>query len=1422
MTRDRPRTRSGAAAGGASRAPGRVGDSPSPTSSDPANPVGAPSTGGDHTTSSSPRLSGAPGTFQVAGQQPRKYVDIEDDETGEYPWLAIRTENPDWDRLLRSCDYLTRDEFASVIIDQIVTLETLRAAGPFVTMQFARYAVQRDVFDSNIPLPENFAIYAPREDHGAHSSRQAPASSSATVPPAVIGGVLKALEKHVYSGDEAQVPFRVWRDKLLEVKHVYSLSDSDIRLILPLTLAGQASEFVKRHPRTKFIEILDAMSKEFRVELTSRLALFRLRGANFQHYLRDDLPRVEAFDRLTAQISADAASAGPDHNNQWSVATYVLGAMSDGGYHTEMARSFMHLSGNELLQSVRNFLSAQDKEAPRGSSSLLFQRAPGGPARRLGQSGQSEVRRYGSSAGRGGAPSATNQARRVRCFRCGRDGHIASQCAISADTNVNLVETEHWPSQSAAEDFVNDDEDSEHEHVPLIQSDNQAGADEAFLSFNVFVVSGKIPILLGNDVQERHHMNLIRRPRPPRLTGPGFAIPLYKMMSGHLAVDFLCMHQQDSDPSCLSEPNSLLYTIDELMTLHRRFGHTSARNIAKILRLNDEPLGHDELERLTTRIRDCPTCQWYAGRRTTYKASADVEVTFNHAISLDFLFIPNDREGSGSIKIMHLRCDGTGWSVAAQCDGATAQNIYSTIFTTWITYFGAPHRIRLDRERVLVSEDLERMLGNEGTVVDAVPVEAHWTLGSVERSHETVRKIYLKISGETERLSVNDRLAIVTRAMNCTAGPDGTIPSLLVFGTVPRMALRPEVAQHDSRNDQEYRIKAMLLARKEYEISVSRERLTRARRSRAPEYPRDSDAIVPGIGVLVRRDASYEYTGPYTCERLDGSHVTVVIPSTTGRPRKQVFSIHNTKVYRMGETIARFIYHTEQDEQETHLFDDARYRELQGLVNRGTFSPCRSPPAHANIVKARFDDRVKADGSYKARLVACGHRFADREAHLTSINSPVLTRCSFRTVVSLCCSMNKPLYYRDFSQAYIQSEYSLIRNVYLRLDDSTRDILTDITGQQWPLHAKLEKALYGLRESGTLWYHTISNHLKARGFVPTALDSCLMFHRPDEQFSGALGLLVDDTIFFGNQLCLNAERAATDTFESKGVQGIPFNFNGAQVSSCGGGGFRISIFDYVRKNLSRVKLPTDFDSFRSLRGRVAYVSNNGRPDLLYHVAKLSQVTHAQFDSAQAKTLLSVTKRLHLTNNAYSLIYRPLDIQKLKFRVYADASFASNRDYSSQIGYVVFLGDHTDTVHFLHAVSKKTRHAVYSVMGAELLALCAALDFAEALRADLLRTGVAVDIDLYTDSKQIYDAVAHGTTLDEKRMMIRLLMVRQSVDVLSIARLHHISGTQNVADALTKHRRHCPLWDQVMRNGTLSHHTNECIFFSKAPSSTDCS
>jgi hypothetical protein len=71
--------------------------------------------------------------------------------------------------------------------------------------------------------------------------------------------------------------------------------------------------------------------------------------------------------------------------------------------------------------------------------------------------------------------------------------------------------------------------------------------------------------------------------------------------------------------------------------------------------------------------------------------------------------------------------------------------------------------------------------------VKEVPVKAHNSIGKVERYHTPLRRAYEIISLELEGASEELILQMAVKAVNNSAGPDGLIPTLLVFGAYPRM-----------------------------------------------------------------------------------------------------------------------------------------------------------------------------------------------------------------------------------------------------------------------------------------------------------------------------------------------------------------------------------------------------------------------------------------------------------------------------------------------------------------------------------------------------------------------------------------------------------------------------------------------------------
>lgn len=69
----------------------------------------------------------------------------------------------------------------------------------------------------------------------------------------------------------------------------------------------------------------------------------------------------------------------------------------------------------------------------------------------------------------------------------------------------------------------------------------------------------------------------------------------------------------------------------------------------------------------------------------------------------------------------------------------------------------------------------------------------------------------------------------------------------------------------------------------------------------------------------------------------------------------------------------------------------------------------------------------------------------------------------------------------------------------------------------------------------------------------------------------------------------------------------------------------------------------------------------------------------------------------------------LDRKPLHLRVYVDASFASNADCISQLGYIFLLADKSGKCNILHYASYKSRRVRRSVLGAEVYAFADAFD-----------------------------------------------------------------------------------------------------------------
>jgi hypothetical protein len=135
--------------------------------------------------------------------------------------------------------------------------------------------------------------------------------------------------------------------------------------------------------------------------------------------------------------------------------------------------------------------------------------------------------------------------------------------------------------------------------------------------------------------------------------------------------------------------------------------------------------------------------------------------------------------------------------------------------------------------------------------------------------------------------------------------------------------------------------------------------------------------------------------------------------------------------------------------------------------------------------------------------------------------------------------------------------------------------------------------------------------------------------------------------------------------------------------------------------------------------------------------------------------------------------------------YSDASFGGNIDHSSQIAGIVMLVDQEQNAHVLTWFSRKSARVTVSVLTAETLSMVSTVDIAYALRLQLQAMGLAFELDVLTDSKQLYQTLEGHGSVREKRLMLDVAALRQMFRKKEITRLGFVRSEYNLADRLTK-------------------------------------
>lgn len=453
-------------------------------------------------------------------------------------------------------------------------------------------------------------------------------------------------------------------------------------------------------------------------------------------------------------------------------------------------------------------------------------------------------------------------------------------------------------------------------------------------------------------------------------------------------------------------------------------------------------------------------------------------------------------EGKAALHVVDTQ---TNFGSAAFLRGQTVEHVWESFIECWSSiYTGFPEIMKVDQGSAFKSVRWKRLCEEVGTVTQESGVESHNSLGSGERYHEPLRRIFRKIKRETPRINNNVALRISIKAMNDTLGPEGLVPSLLVFGCVPRFP-----CINSKQPNQKERMVALNAARQEMAEITAELRIKKALSTR---IPRNSDLILTkGDMVRVYRETDRKYVGPYPVSHVDDKQVFVII-----NEKETKFSVHQViraddfenmingsyRISELSELLKQFVSRptkTNEEPLSVHMTEllhpsdsrgqspeaqQAKELEIINIVNRGTWTLVLEEdiPQDANVMTGGFVVTIKDVETnspiFKARYVIHGNK--DLEKDELVHNSSTLRQYSMRMIITLCDIFGFKIWTPDISQTYLQSAFQLIREIYLKPSNDLRKYIEIPLGHL----LKLLRPLYGLADSGDYWNFTLSDHIK--------------------------------------------------------------------------------------------------------------------------------------------------------------------------------------------------------------------------------------------------------------------------------------------------------------------------------------------------------
>lgn len=431
----------------------------------------------------------------------------------------------------------------------------------------------------------------------------------------------------------------------------------------------------------------------------------------------------------------------------------------------------------------------------------------------------------------------------------------------------------------------------------------------------------------------------------------------------------------------------------------------------------------------------------------------------------------------------------------------------------------------------------------------------------------------------------------------------------------------------------------------------------------------------------------------------------------------------------------------------------------------------------------------------KARLVVLGNR---QIIEIGENNyAPVMNVISARTILSLAVTFDHHIHHLDCDTAFLNAD--------VQGDIFCYQPKGYITAGQEHLVCRMNRAMYGLRQSPRRWYLKLRAILIKMGFKQLLTDSCVYVKR-DGGDPIILGVFVDDLLV--SCRCL----ATLNKFKADLAQQIAIKDHGPITKFLGlsfkrdqsAGTLEMSNQEYIESVLkeanfdkchrSRVPLRVvdfkaacslidaqhcnlnEIDWYQRTLGQLMYLTNLYRFDIAFAVSFLCGAMHnpTKMHLVCLKQLLRYLRG----TSSFALRYSKC---KPTVEIYADSSF---EEKNSRHGLLAFIGNN-----LVSWISRKQYRVATSTCEAEILSILDAVNEAEYLRSLLIELEftdlIERPITIYNDNKSAQGTITTGGDFSKSRhYRNRVNRITFAVDD-RLVEIKHAPSTEMLADVLTK-------------------------------------